>query len=149
MNRCLGVSDSNGISNVLWFQIGLRYPFGATSWPPKDAQIGWFCIWMGHMPCRENKVMTTPPSSAACACLLPIGWTISDGVKSNRADTIDDCYRVRPQPTGNSIGCLPLQFVNILHLKQNPSNNSPAKQRRKLHKSPSALTAQSSWRTDY
>src|SRR5712691_10948036 len=78
---------------------------------------------MRYVPCRENKVMTTPPTSAARACLFPIGWTIGDGVTTNRADTIDDCHRVRPQPTGNSIRCLTFQFVNVFH---DPRILSPA-----------------------
>jgi hypothetical protein len=69
---------------------------------------------MGYVPCRQNKVMTTPPASAARARFFPIGWTPGDGINPNRADAIDDSYRSRPQPTGNSISCLPVQFVNVL-----------------------------------
>jgi hypothetical protein len=70
---------------------------------------------MGYVPCGENKVMTSPSTSAARARFFPIGWTLGDGINPNRADTIDDCYRGRPQPTGNSISCLPVHFVNVFH----------------------------------
>jgi hypothetical protein len=70
---------------------------------------------MGYVSRRENEVMTTPPTSAARACLFPIGWSISDGMTPKRADAIDDCHCIRPQPTGNGISCLPLQFVNVFH----------------------------------